>query len=100
MAALAAEVAAVAADRHDLAVGPVVVHRLVADGFDLDRRDDSVGQVVQRAVAIHVCLAKAALTVTQAAAPQAQIADDIAIFEWLLQLSFNELIAFGHGGTS
>jgi len=84
VATLAAEVAAVAADRHDLTVGAVVVHRLVADRLDLDRRDDAVGQVVERAVAVHVRLAEAALTMAQATAPQAQVTDHVAVFERLL----------------
>jgi hypothetical protein len=96
VATLAAEVAAVATDRHHLAVGAVVKHRLVADRLDFDRRDDAVGKVVEFAVAIHVRLAEAALAVPQAATPQAQVADHVAVVQRLLQLAFDELVTIGH----
>ena len=71
MAALATEIAAVAADRHDRAVGAVMVNRLVADRSDFNRRDDAVRKVIQSAVTIHMRLAKPALAVTQPTTPQA-----------------------------
>jgi hypothetical protein len=36
------------------------------------------------------------LAVAQAAAPQAQVADHVAVGERLLQLGFDELVACGH----
>ena len=96
MTTLATEVTAIAANRHDLAVRTVVVHRFVTDRFHFDGRDNAIGQVIERAVAVYMRLAVAALAMAQATAPQAQIADHVAIFKRLLQLCFDELVVFGH----
>ena len=61
MAALATEVAAIAANRHHLAVGSKVVDRLIADRPHLDCRNNAIRQVVKRAVTVHMRLAKTAL---------------------------------------
>jgi hypothetical protein len=98
MATLAAEIAAIATNRHDLAIGLKVVHRFIAYRPDLDRRDNPVRQVIQGAVTIHMRLAKPALAVTQTTTPKAQIAHHITVIQRLLQQGFDQLIILGHRG--
>jgi hypothetical protein len=98
MATLATEIAAIAPNRHNLAIGLKVVHRFVTYRLDLDRRDNTVRQVVQGAVTIHMRLAKPALAMAQTTTPKAQIADHIAVFQRLLQQGFDQLIMLGHRG--
>ena len=74
VAATAAEAAPVAADRQHPGAGAEMTYRLVLDAIDGDRRQDAVGEIVQRAVTVDVGLTKAALTMGQLAAPQTQIA--------------------------
>ena len=100
MATLATEVAAITTNRHHLAIRLKVVNRLVADRLDFNRGNDTVGQVVKPTVAVHMRLAITALTMAQAASPQAQVAYHVAVFHWLLELSFNQLITVGHRGLS
>ena len=67
-------------------------HRFVFDGINRHRRDNAVRQIVERTVSINVCLTKAALTVTDLAAPQTQVATRGAVIQLFLQAGFDQLI--------
>ena len=70
MAAPAAEIAAVTANRHDPGAGTVMAYRLSLDRSDINGGNNAIRQVIQGSVAIDVCLAETALPVHELAAPE------------------------------
>ncbi len=64
MTALAAKIAAVAADRHHLSAGAVMVNGFVLNRFYINGRNNAVRQVIQSAITIDMSLAKTALTIS------------------------------------
>ena len=94
MATPATETAAIAADRHKPRSGPEVFYRLILNGIDIDGRKDAVGQVIERAIAIHMRLTEATLAVPDFTAPQTEIAAHRAVFQLFLQAGLDQLVLF------
>jgi hypothetical protein len=101
MTPAATKTAPVAAYRHHPGTGPVVTHWLVLNGVYIDGRNNTVGQVIQRAITVDVCLAETTLTMANLAAPQAEVTAGGAVIQFFLQAGFDQLIGLqiGHGGT-
>ena len=81
MATPATKTAAVTTNREDFGPGSVMPH-----GFFFY----AVGQVVEGAIAVHVSLAKASLTMMQATTPKAKITAGLAGGKLLLQPGWHQ----------
>jgi hypothetical protein len=89
MATLTAEITTETANRHNGAIGPIMVNRFIANRFNFYCRHNAIRQVIQLAIAIHMRLTKSALTMTQSAAPKAKVTNYIAVIHRLLQHRFD-----------
>ena len=78
-----------------------MTHGLIFNGIDIDGGQDAVGQVVKRAVAVHMRLTETTLTVTDPAPPQTQVTTGGTVVLLFLQPGFDELVLLrcGHGHT-
>lgn len=92
MATTAAKITAITAHGQYLRTGTIVPYRLGLDGSQLHGGNNAVGQVIQRTMAVHMRLAEAALAMTDAAAPAAQVAAGGAIMPFFLEPGLYQLI--------
>ena len=67
-------------------------HGLVFNRIYIDGRQNTIGQVVQRAITIDVRLAETTLTMADFAAPEAEMAARGAVFQLFLQAGFDQLV--------
>jgi hypothetical protein len=80
---------------HHLRAGPVMTYRFIFNGINVNRGQNTVGEVIQGPVAVDMRLAEASLPMSNFAAPQTQIAACGAVFQPFLQAGLYQLILAG-----
>ena len=86
------EIAAITAYRHHFTARPKMLYGFALYWANIDCRENAIGQIVQSAITVHMCLTEPSLTMPDLATPETQVAARGSVFHFLLKSGRYELI--------